>query len=156
MSNLRSVAIVAVAAAALAGSSAPSFARAAGHRAANAEAKSTATAIFERDLPNAPGKSLLAVEVVYPPGGASPPHMHPPSAFIYAYVVSGAVVSAVNDEQPRIYRAGDSFYEAPGAHHRISRNASTTRPAKLLAVFVKDSGKGQLVFPDASCSPRYC
>ena len=109
---------------------------------------STATAIFERELPNVPGKSLLAVEVVYPPGGASPAHRHPGSAFIYAYVVSGEIVSAVNDERPRIYRAGESFYEAPGAHHRVSRNASETKPAKLLAVFVKNSGKEQLVFPD--------
>ena len=88
------------------------------------------------------------MEVVYPPGGASPPHRHPDSAFIYAYVVSGEVVRAVDDERPRIYRAGESFYEAPGAHHRISRNASRTKSAKLLAVFVKNSGNGQLVFPD--------
>jgi quercetin dioxygenase-like cupin family protein len=113
-----------------------------------AEPGSTATPIFERELPNVPGKSLLAVEVVYPPGGASAPHRHPDSAFIYAYVVSGEVVSAVDDERPRVYRAGESFYEAPGAHHRVSRNASRTKPAKLLAVFIKNSGKGQLVFPD--------
>ena len=109
---------------------------------------SSTTAIFEGELPNVPGKSLLAVEVIYPPGGASPAHRHPDSAFIYAYVVSGEIVSAVNGERPRIYRAGESFYEAPGAHHRVSRNASRTKSAKLLAVFVKDSGKGQLVFPD--------
>ncbi|HEX4800030.1 MAG TPA: cupin domain-containing protein [Sphingomicrobium sp.] len=129
----------------------PSFARGAEPPPARPAAKpaSTATPIFERELPNVPGKSLLAVEVVYPPGGASPPHRHPASAFIYAYVVSGAIVSAVDEQKPRIYRAGESFYEAPGAHHRVSRNASTTRPAKMLAVFVKNSGNGQLVFPDA-------
>ena len=110
--------------------------------------RSTATPIFERELPNVPGKSLVAVEVVYPPGGGSSPHRHPASSFIYAYVVSGAIVSAVDDERPRVYRAGESFYEAPGAHHRISRNASTTRPAKLLAVFVRDSSKAPLVLPD--------
>jgi quercetin dioxygenase-like cupin family protein len=109
---------------------------------------SPVTPIFERELPNAPGKSLLAVEVIYPPGGASPGHRHPSSAFIYAYVVSGEVLSAVNDEKPRVYRAGESFYEAPGAHHRVSRNASRTKPAKLLAIFVKNSGKDQLLFPD--------
>jgi quercetin dioxygenase-like cupin family protein len=113
-----------------------------------AQPASTATPIFERELPNVPGKSLLAVEVIYPPGGASPAHRHPASAFIYAYVVSGEVLSAVNDKRPRVYRAGESFYEAPGAHHRISRNASRTKPAKLLAVFVKNTGKGALVFPD--------
>jgi quercetin dioxygenase-like cupin family protein len=129
--------------------SAYSAASGAAHQASRAGAKpgSASTPIFEREIPDIPGKSLLAVEVVYPPGGASPSHRHPPSAFIYAYVVSGEVVSAVDDEKPRVYRAGESFYEAPGAFHRISRNASRTKPAKLLAVFVKNSGKGELVFP---------
>jgi quercetin dioxygenase-like cupin family protein len=117
------------------------------HRATHAGSTSTATPIFERQLPDVPGKSLLAVEVLYPPGGASPSHRHPSSAFIYAYVVSGEVVSAVDDEKPRTYRAGEGFYEAPGAFHRVSRNASRTRPAKLLAVFVKNSGEGELVLP---------
>ena len=151
-SAVRSLAIALVAggAAFLAGPRTPSFAHGAEHplRQAAAEPRSSATPIFERVLPNVPGKSLLVVEVVYPPGGASPPHRHPDSAFIYAYVVSGEVVRAVDDERPRIYRAGESFYEAPGAHHRISRNASRTKSAKLLAVFVKNSGNGQLVFPD--------
>jgi quercetin dioxygenase-like cupin family protein len=137
-------AVLAAGAAILAGAAAPLPARGAGH----GRPVSTATQIFARELPNAAGKSLVAVEVVYPPGGASPPHRHPPSAFIYAYVVSGAIVSAVDEGPPRIYRAGESFHEAPGSHHRISRNASRTRPAKLLAVFVKDSGEGKLVFPD--------
>lgn len=142
------IGLLAAAAAILAGP--PSFAHGAERPPTRIAIKpaSTATSIFERELPNVPGKSLLAVEVVYPPGGASPAHRHPDSAFIYAYVVSGEVVSAVDDERPRVYRAGESFYEAPGAHHRVSRNASRTKPAKLLAVFVKDSGKGQLVFPD--------
>ncbi|MFL6786876.1 MAG: cupin domain-containing protein [Sphingomicrobium sp.] len=140
--------LLAAAAAVLA--SGPSFANGAERPRARIAAASTsrATPIFERELPNVPGKSLLAVEVVYPPEGASPPHRHPDSAFIYAYVVSGEVVSAIDGERPRVYRAGESFYEAPGAHHRISRNASRTKPAKLLAVFVKNSGNDQLVVPD--------
>lgn len=145
---VRSIAILAAGSALLTGSFTPAFAHSARHHIVRPEAKSVVTPIFERSLPNVPGKSLLAVEVVYPPGGASPPHRHPSSAFIFAYVVSGEIVSAVDDEQPRVYRAGESFYESPGAHHRISRNASRTEPAKLLAVFVKNSGKGQLVFPD--------
>lgn len=128
----------------------PSSAHRASHSGTRAEAAPgpAVTPIFERELQNVPGKSLLAVEVVYPPGGVSPPHRHPPSAFVYAYVVSGEVVSAIDDQPPRVYRAGESWSEAPGARHRVSRNASKTKPAKLLAVFVKDSGKGQLVFPD--------
>jgi quercetin dioxygenase-like cupin family protein len=126
----------------------PSWSPSAAAGAGSGAPPSRAIPIFEHQLPNVAGKSLVAVEVTYPPGGSSPPHRHPASAFIYAYVVSGAIVSAVDDGPARTYRAGESFYEPPGAHHRISRNASATRPAKLLAVFVKDSGDGKLMFPD--------
>jgi quercetin dioxygenase-like cupin family protein len=67
---------------------------------------------------------VLAVEVDYTPGAASPSHTHAKSAFIYAYVISGAIESNVNDGETRIYRAGESWSEPPGAIHSISRNAS--------------------------------
>lgn len=111
------------------------------------ELPETVTTVFERALPNVPGKALVAVEVVYPPGGASPSHTHPKSAFIYAYVLEGEIVSAVDGEKPRVYRAGESWHEVPGAHHRVSRNASNTKPAKLLAIFVMDPAERQLVTP---------
>src|SRR5580704_16511101 len=95
---------------------------------------------FSHPISNVPGKSLVAVEVSYPPGGASTPHHHSNSAFIYAYVVSGQVTSQVEGQPEHIYRAGESWYETPGAHHLISRNATKTEPAKLLAVFVVDTG----------------
>jgi quercetin dioxygenase-like cupin family protein len=108
----------------------------------------TVTPLFKRALPNVPGKALTAVEVSYPPGAASPSHTHPKSAFIYAYVLSGEIVSAVDDEKPRVYRAGESWYEAPGARHVVSRNASKDKPARLLAIFIADPGQEQLVFPE--------
>ena len=128
---------------------APLLATAALAGAAHAHApEGTVRPNFAHALPNVPGKSLVAVEVSYPPGGASAPHRDAPSAFIYAYVVSGEIQSQVDDGAARIYRAGESFYEAPGAHHRISRNASKTQPAKLLAVFVVDTGEQPLTTPD--------
>jgi quercetin dioxygenase-like cupin family protein len=102
---------------------------------------------FEQTIPNLPGKSLVAVEVEYPPGAGSMPHMHAKSAFIYAYVVSGAIESKVNDGDVHVYRAGESWSEPPGASHPISRNASKTRPAKLLAVFVVDTDDKELTTP---------
>ena len=103
---------------------------------------------FSHALANVPGKSIVAVEVTYPPGGASMPHRHARSAFIYAYVVSGEIESQVDDGPARVYKAGESFYEVPGSHHRISRNASTSSPSKLLAVFVVDTGDEPLTTPD--------
>lgn len=103
---------------------------------------------FSHAIPNIPGKSLEAVEVSYPPGGATPAHTHARSAFIYAYVVSGRIVSQVEGEPERTYGPGESFYETPGAHHLISRNASQTEPAKLLAVFVVDTNDATLTTID--------
>jgi quercetin dioxygenase-like cupin family protein len=102
---------------------------------------------FDQAIPNVPGKSLVVVEVDYAPGAASPPHMHAKSAFIYAYVISGEIESKVNDGETRIYKTGESWSEPPNATHQISRNASKTEPAKLLAVFVVDSDDKTLTTP---------
>jgi quercetin dioxygenase-like cupin family protein len=104
--------------------------------------------VFERIIPNAQGKSMVAVIVSYPPGGKSPAHHHAQSAFIYAYVLSGAIRSQVGDEPAKVYRVGEGFYEVPGSHHRISENASDKEPASLLAVFVVDTNDNPLTTPD--------
>ena len=65
--------------------------------------------ILGHATPNIPGKSLVAVVVDYAPGGASPAHTHPKSAFIYGFVVSDAIESQVNDGLRRFYHAGESF-----------------------------------------------
>jgi quercetin dioxygenase-like cupin family protein len=110
--------------------------------------RETVTPQFRHALPNAPGKSLIVLTVDYPPGAKSVPHSHAKSAFIYAYVVSGAIRSQVDDEPAKVYRAGESFFEMPGAHHKISENTSDSEPARLLAVFVVDPGEA-LTTPDS-------
>lgn len=99
---------------------------------------------FEQAIPNIPGKSLIALVVDYPPGGASLPHTHAKSAFIYAHVISGEIESKVNNGETRVFRAGESWSEPPGSSHPISRNASKTKPAKLLAIFVVDTDDKEL------------
>ena len=106
------------------------------------------TTAFEHIIPNLPGKSLVALVVSYPPGGKSASHRHAGSAFIYARVLSGAIRSQVNDEPAKVYQAGEGWHEAPGAHHRVSENASDREPASLLAVFVVDSTDKPLTTPD--------
>jgi quercetin dioxygenase-like cupin family protein len=115
--------------------------------AAAQSAGQTVTPQFAQAITNLPGKSLVAVVVDYAPGGASPSHVHAKSAFIFAYVLSGEIESQVNDGPSRVYRAGESFYETPGARHPVSRNASKTEPAKLLAVFVVDTDDKPLTTP---------
>ena len=103
--------------------------------------------IYDQRLPNVPGKSMRAVLVEYDPGGTSPGHTHPNSAFIYATVLEGAIRSQVNDGPITTYSAGESFSEFPGDRHGVSENASKTEPARLLAVFVVDTDETELTTP---------
>ena len=107
--------------------------------AGDARGGATVTPAFQHQIPNIPGKTLTAAVVSYKPGGASPSHTHAKSAFVWAYVLSGSIRSQVDDGPARVYHAGESWYEDPGAHHKVSENASKTKPASLLAVFVADS-----------------
>ena len=107
------------------------------------------TLVYQHELPNVPGKSMKGVLVEYGPGDSSPAHMHPQSAFIYATVLEGAIKSQVNDGPVTTFTAGQNWSEQSGDHHLVSANASETKPAKLLAVFVLDSNvpDSQLVVP---------
>ncbi|MCY1267971.1 Cupin domain protein [compost metagenome] len=105
------------------------------------------TVVFDRPIPNVPGKSMRGVLVEYGPGAGSPSHTHPKSAFIYATVLEGAILSSVNGAPEKVYKAGEHFVEEPGSFHGTSANASDTEPARLLAVFVLDSDETELVTP---------
>src|SRR3954464_15372673 len=111
------------------------------------EANRRVTLVYQHELPNVPGKSIKGVLVEYGPGGYSEAHTHPASAFIYATVLEGAIASQVNDGPVKTYRAGESFSELPGDRHAVSANASKTKPAKLLAVFVVDTNETELTTP---------
>jgi quercetin dioxygenase-like cupin family protein len=97
--------------------------------------------VFQHDVPDVTlqGWSVTAVEVSYEPGESSPAHHHP--GITIAYVLEGAIRSKVGDEPETTYTAGQMFLETPGQLHAVSRNASATRPAKLLAVML--AAKGQ-------------
>ena len=89
-------------------------------------------------LPDVPGKQVVMAVVSYEPGQASAPHLH--SGSVFAYVLEGEVVSQLGGQPTVTYKAGESWYEPPRIAHLVSRNASTTRPAKLLAWLLMDEG----------------
>ena len=95
---------------------------------------STRRNVIKRELPGEPLRVLSLVEVTYRPGAGSPPHLH--ANGVMAYVVSGAIASKVGDEPEHTFHAGDAWWEPPGAVHRVSRNASATEPATLLAIYI--------------------
>jgi quercetin dioxygenase-like cupin family protein len=102
---------------------------------------------FAYPIANVPGKTMTAIVVDYPPGGKSLPHRHG-SAFVVGYVLSGAIRSQVNTGEEHVYHTGESWTETPGAHHKVSENASATEPARLLAIFVADKSDKNLVVWD--------
>ncbi len=102
---------------------------------------SSATPVFQHDLPDLTlkGWAVTAVEVSYEPGQSSPPHRHP--GLTIAYVLEGEIRSKVGDQPERPYGVGEMFFETPEELHAVSANASSTRPARLLAVLLAEKGK---------------
>ena len=94
--------------------------------------------VISHALPRMDGSQLgvTVVEVTYGPGGSSPPHSHP--CPVIGYVVEGAYRTQVKGEPEAIYRAGESFYEAPNGIHLISANASDKEPVRFIACFTCD------------------
>jgi len=112
----------------------------------NAQSGGGRRVVFEHELPELALKnwSVTAVEVSYGPGESSAAHRHP--GITIAYVLEGEIRSKVGDEPEKTYAAGQMFLETPGQLHAVSRNASATKPAKLLAVLLAEKGK-QLTTP---------
>ncbi len=107
---------------------------------------STGWARATHKLPEMNGKQLqiTQVEVRYAPGQASPSHSH--SCPVLVRVVEGAVRSKVDEGPETTYKEGETFFEPPNGTHAVSRNASDTVPARILATFVCDS-EGPLTKP---------
>jgi quercetin dioxygenase-like cupin family protein len=97
--------------------------------------------VFQHDLPDTDmhGWAVTSVEVAYAPGASSTAHRHP--GLTFAYVLEGEVTSKVGDGPEKTYATGEMWMETPGQLHAVSRNASSTKPAKLLAILLAEKGK---------------
>lgn len=96
------------------------------------------TPLISKDLENIPGKEVLMLTVVYPPGSVSAPHRHDAHGFIY--VLEGSIVMGVKGGKEVTLTAGQTFYEGLHDIHAVGRNASSTQPAKFLVFLLKDKG----------------
>ncbi|MGW5248996.1 cupin domain-containing protein [Streptomyces sp. NPDC004129] len=102
--------------------------------------------MLQEKLPGVKGKTVTSAVVDFPPNARAVPHRHG-EAFVYAYVLAGSVRSKPDGEPVRTYHQGQNWVEQPGAHHVLTENTSRTRPAKLLVVFVSNTGD-PLKIPD--------
>jgi len=101
------------------------------------------TSLMSEVLTDISGKEGLMITVEYAPGGLSPIHRHNAHAFVY--VVEGSIVMQVKGGKEVTLTSGQTYYESPNDVHVVSRNASTTAPAKFLVVLVKDKGASVVV-----------
>ena len=109
----------------------------------DAQAAPAARMLAQKDAPpvNLDGWQMTATEITYPPGESSARHRHP--GFVIGYVLEGEYRFAVNEQAPRVLSAGQMFFEsfdAPGEVHAVSGNASTTAPAKIVAIVFTKKG----------------
>ena len=102
------------------------------------QCRATRRNVTEQALPGEPARNITLMEVTYPPGEGSPPHVH--ANGVMAFVVSGTIASKVGEEPERVFHAGDAWWEPPGAIHRVSRNASHVEAARLLAIYIAPKG----------------
>jgi len=96
-------------------------------------------ALMTRDLIGAAGKEVVMSTVVLPPGANPPPHRH--DAQVFVYVLEGTVIMQVKGGPRETLGPGGTFYESPSDIHILSANASKTKPAKFLAILIKDKDK---------------
>ena len=97
--------------------------------------------VFKHDLPNVSMEDweVTVSHVDYPPGRVGAAHRHP--GFVLAYVLEGSVIARISGQgEEKTYTVGQMFYEQPGATHEVSKNASQTQPARLLAMIFAKKG----------------
>jgi quercetin dioxygenase-like cupin family protein len=98
---------------------------------------------ISKDLAGVSGKEIEMYTVDFPPGHSIPAHRH--NAQVFLYVLEGSVVTQVKGKKEMTLTPGQSYYEAPDDIHTVTRNASSTKPAKFLVFMLKEKGAPSLV-----------
>jgi quercetin dioxygenase-like cupin family protein len=99
--------------------------------------------IMMKDLTGLAGKEGTMLTVEYAPGGTTAKHRH--NAHTFVYVLEGSIVMQVEGGKEVTLSPGQTFYESPADIHAVSKNASSTQPAKFLVFMVKDKGAPPVV-----------
>ncbi|UXY22763.1 cupin domain-containing protein [Streptomyces cynarae] len=95
--------------------------------------------LLQQALPNVKGKTFTSMIVDFPPNARAMPHRHG-QAFVYAYVLEGTLRSQLDGKPVSTYHQGENWVEQPGAHHVLTENTSPTERARLLVVYVSNTG----------------
>jgi quercetin dioxygenase-like cupin family protein len=108
-------------------------------KSASAPQDATIVQLLSKDLEHVAGREVSMITVEYPPGWSDAVHTHHAQALVY--VLKGSVVMQLRGGEPVTRTAGQTFYEGPDDVHVVGRNSSSTEPATLLVVLVKNKGE---------------
>jgi quercetin dioxygenase-like cupin family protein len=108
-----------------------------GHR--EMQGMSPVKMLMQEPLGDIPNPEVSVITLTVGPGTVSPPHKH--IGPVFAYILEGEIENQVEPNPPKTYKAGDYFYE-PAMHvHKMLKNLSKAKPAKLLIFQVGEHGK---------------
>ena len=86
---------------------------------------------------------LSLAQVIVPKGGQLPMHTHP--APLIVLVMSGELTSERPSGDTTVYKAGDTFVEAPNSPHKVTNTGPT--PTIFYAFFAGFDGMGKFTIP---------
>lgn len=114
-----------------------------GDRILNAQQEPIKRAVLiKTDLAGITGKEARLVRAEYAPGASVGKHHHPGHEFVY--LLEGTTTLEVEGRPPVTVKAGDSYYQPPKQVHSF-KNASATKPAKLITFFVTEKDQPFIV-----------
>ena len=94
------------------------------------------------------GKKAKAtmVEVTLAPGAVEAAHRHPDPAF--GYIMEGEYEWAIDKNKPKVFKAGDTFYEPTGCLHDVGRNPSKKNKTRFIAIVLHPEEAKEVVIPE--------
>lgn len=100
--------------------------------------QSSRKTLMAKDLPDFPGKEATVYIVEYPPGTNNSPHRH--NGHVFLHILEGQLNAQVKGGELTVLNPGDTYYESPTDIHVISRNPSSTTPAKAMVFLIHEKG----------------
>ena len=100
----------------------------------NAEAVKVLSARDVKEKLDGKEAKATVVVVTLGPGQAGEPHRHPGP--VIGYVLEGEYELGLDDQPTKVLKAGETFYEATGCLHRVSKNPAAKGKARVIAVIL--------------------
>ena len=116
------------------------------HDRENAEAVKVLSARDVKGKLDGKDAKATTVKLALEPGQAGTSHRHPGPVF--GYVLEGEYELGLDDQPTKVPKAGETFYEATGCLHRVSKNPAAKGNTRVLAVVLHPRDARQITIPE--------